>query len=332
MRQLVSQQRTVQIASISLHPEVAGGAVTEKGPPMPLSPRMYWAAALLAITAVTAGCSHDTKPEAAGSEATVSASIAVAEPTNTDVNGNGRPDSDPSDTDWPGRMTVVYEDASTPEAVAGRQFMETNNLLPQLADDINNTLKLPHDITLKGSQCGQPNDFWSPGDNAITMCYEDASNSVDVFTKLGDADPQKSAFHTELEAFYHETGHMVVDIYDLPTTGRDEDVADQASAYLLFRPNAEGVIDADSIEAIRDTARWYEASSGEVDDGALADVHSPDKARMYNFECWAYGADPGQSADLVSDGLLPKDRADGCEGEYAQLEKAWSTLLDPYLK
>ncbi len=295
-------------------------------------PPMCLAGAALSFAVLTAGCGHSTKPQAAQSETASTASVAVAEPTNTDVNGNGRADADPSDTEWPGKMTVVYEDATTPEAVAGRQFMETNNLLPQLADDINSTLKLPHDITLKGSQCGQPNDFWSPGDNAITMCYEDAANSVDVFTKLGDPDPEKSAFHTELEAFYHETGHMVVDIYDLPATGRNEDVADQASAYLLFRPNEQGVIDADSIEAIRDTARWYEASSGEVDDGALADVHSPDKARMYNFECWAYGADPGQSADLVNNGLLPKDRADGCEEEYDQLEKAWGTLLDPYLK
>jgi len=293
--------------------------------------------ALLTLALVVVGCGHGdkAKSESEPTKAEVTtAEIDAPQPTQTDVNGNGRPDSDPTDEDWPGRMTVVLEDATSPEAVRGRKFMEDNNLLQQLADDINSTLKLPFDITLKGSECGQPNDFWSSSDNAITMCYEDATNAVDVFTKLGDADPEKSAFGTELEAFYHETGHMVISIYDLPATGREEDVADQASTYLMLRP-VDGKIDSDSINAIKNTARLYKDSSdyrGEIDDGALADVHSPDRARMYNFECWAYGADPDQSADLVTDGLLPEDRAEGCQDEYEKLEHAWGTLLEPYLK
>ena len=32
---------------------------------------------------------------------------------------------------------------------------------------------------------------------------------------------------------------------------------------------------------------------------------------MYNLECWVYGADPVGNADLVSDGALPQDRAEG---------------------
>jgi hypothetical protein len=299
-------------------------------------PQTCSVAMFAAVAVLAAGCGHNTTPAAGKSETVSKTSISAPQPTETDVNKNGTPDSDPSDTAWPGKMTVVYEDATTPEAIAGRKFMEDNNFLPQLADDINTTLKLPYDVTVKGSECGQANDFWSSGENAITMCYEDASNSLDVFTKLNDPDPQKSTFHTELEAFYHETGHMVISLYDLPATGREEDVADQASIYLMFRPDEQGNIDPDSIEAIRDTARWYEASSAENDDevssDALADVHSPDKARMYNFECWAYGADPKQGADLVGDDKLPADRAEGCEDEYNQLEKAWGALLEPYLK
>lgn len=293
--------------------------------------------AMFATMAVlTAGCGHSATPQAAKSETSARTSISAPKPTDTDINDNGTPDSDPSDTSWPGKMTVTYEDVTTPEATAGRKFMEDNNLLHQLADDINNTLKLPHDVALKGAECGEPNDYWSSADNAITMCYEDAANALDIFTKLGDPDPVKSAFHTELEAFYHETGHMMISLYELPATGREEDVADQASIYLMFRPDSKGVIDPDSIEAIRDTARLYQESSdengGEVSSGALADVHSPDKARMYNFECWAYGADPKQTADLVGDDKLPQDRAEGCQDEYDQLERAWGTLLEPYLK
>ena len=34
----------------------------------------------------------------------------------------------PSDKDWPGKMTVIYEDATTPDAIRGRKFMQDNNL------------------------------------------------------------------------------------------------------------------------------------------------------------------------------------------------------------
>lgn len=293
--------------------------------------------AAAAMALVLAGCGHGdgAKGEPTHAKADVTtAEVVTASPTATDVNGNGRPDADPSDQDWPGTMRVVYEDASSQDAIRGRKFLEDNNLLPRLADDINSTLKLPFDITLKGSQCDEPNDFWSSSDSSITMCYEDATNALDVFTQLGDADPEISAFGTELEAFYHESGHMVISIYDLPATGREEDVADQASTYLMLRP-IDGKIDSDSIDAIKNTARLYRTSAderGEPDDGALADVHSPDKTRMYNFECWAYGADPSQSADLVTDGLLPEDRADGCQDEYDKLKHAWDTLLGPYMR
>jgi hypothetical protein len=37
-------------------------------------------------------------------------------------------------------------------------------------------------------------------------------------------------------------------------------------------------------------------------------------------------------AFLVKDGILPKDRAARCGGEFAQLSRSWSKLLGPYLK
>jgi hypothetical protein len=288
------------------------------------------------MVVLLSACGHDKAADDKESDAAVKTEIAAApSPTNTDVNNNGKPDSDASDKDWPGKMVVVFEDANSPEAIRGRKFMEDNNLLQQLADDINNTLKLPYDIPIKGSQCDEPNDFWSPGDKSMIMCYEDASNALDIFTKLGDADPANAAFNTELEAFYHESGHMVIDIYDLPATGREEDAADQVSTYMLLRPNPDGTIDPASIAAIKDTARLYQASAdpnNNIDDRSLADEHSPDKARMYNFECWAYGADPKQTQDLVGDGMLPEARAENCADEYEKLSSSWSTLLGPYFK
>jgi hypothetical protein len=198
-------------------------------------------------------CGHkgDAKSDAAPTPDVATAELAAPQPTATDLNGNGKPDKDPTDQDWPGKMAVVLGDADSPEATQGRTFMENTHLLNHLADDINKTLKLPFDVTLKGEQCGSPNDFWSPGDKTLTMCYEDATASIHTFEKLGYPDPEGAAFNTEAGFFYHEVGHMVIDIYDLPATGREEDIADEASAYLMLLQNDDGKVDPASIDSSR---------------------------------------------------------------------------------
>lgn len=128
---------------------------------------------------------------------------------------------------------------------------------------------------------------------------------------------------------------MAISVYDLPVTGREEDVADQLAAYILLTPGDDGQIDPESVQAVKDFARVFDASGAEtteVDPGALADEHSLDMQRVYNLDCWIYGSNPDANADLVTSGQLPEDRANGCQAEWEQLDQAWSTLLDPYFK
>lgn len=292
-------------------------------------------AATIALWVSGCGADH-SKPQAQVSSATSSAETSSTPPHQGDVNGNGTPDTSASDKDWPGKMTVTYENATSPAAIAGRNLIQQNHLLEDLADGINQSLKLPYDIPLIGKQCDEANAFWSPDDKTVTICYEDAADALDIYTKAGDADPQTAALNSEIATFYHETGHMVIDLYDLPTTGREEDDADQLAAYILLTPGPDGKIDPGSIQAVKDFAREFkgysEQKGDQIDEGQFADTHSLDKTRMYNLECWVYGADPADNADLVNEGLLPQDRADGCEAEYQKLSSSWDALLGPYFK
>ncbi|AFM17706.1 hypothetical protein Mycch_2949 [Mycolicibacterium chubuense NBB4] len=234
-----------------------------------------------------------------------------------------------------GRMVATYEGASSPEAVEGRTLMQNAHLLDTLATHANDLLTFPFDVPLLGSQCDVDNAFWDPSDKKVTICYEDAEHSLRIFKDADDTDPAKSAVNAEIATFYHELGHATIDIYDLPATGREEDVADQLAAYMLLEPDENGEIDPENVRAAKDYARMfraYAAERGEVGDDAFADEHPLNQARMYNFECWIYGSDPRANADIVADGLLPKRRAEGCEAEYNRLAQAWSALLAPHLK
>lgn len=232
-------------------------------------------------------------------------------------------------------MVATYQDASTPEALRGRELLEGDGALEDMADDINQTLILPYDIPLIGAQCDQPNAFWSPSDKTITICYEDTSNSERIFTELQEPDPAASAINAEWATFYHEVGHMAITIYDLPITGREEDVADQLAAYVLLQPDESGAPDADSVQAVKDFAKVFEVSGdedGPLGEGDFADEHTLNEARNYNLLCWIYGSNPDANADLVSAGELPDSRASGCQAEWQQLDNAWATLLDPHFR
>ncbi len=286
---------------------------------------------VLAAGLVVVGCGGTPKEEAEAPETS-----AAAEPSvkgKVDAENGGAPEA-PADGPG-GTMIVTYEDADSPEAINGRKIQQENRMLEDLADDINQTLNLPNDITLRGAQCGAPNAYWSEADNAITMCYEDTDWSLGVFTKAGDADPLQSALGSEYTTFYHETGHMTISIYDLPVTGREEDVADQAAAYLLLTPGEDGKVDPESVQSVKDFARAFAALAEvqtEFTAEDMADEHSLNLQRVYNMECWIYGSNPDANGDLVANGQLPEDRASGCPAEWQQLDEAWSTLLEPHWK
>lgn len=266
------------------------------------------AAAALATAVFAAGCGADGPAEGA------TASSAAAES---------------------GIMVATYEDATSPEAIAGQTLMQNANLLEDLAASANELLDFPFDIPLLGAQCDVDNAFWDPSGKTMTICYEDAEHSLRIFTANEDPDPDKSAVNAEIATFYHELGHATIDIYDLPTTGREEDVADQLAAYMLLEPDENGEVDVEEVQAAKDYARMFRAYAeerGEVGEDVFADEHPLDQARMYNFQCWIYGSDPTANADVVDDGLLPPRRAQGCEAEYNKLAQAWSALLAPHLK
>ncbi|WP_082135527.1 DUF4344 domain-containing metallopeptidase [Mycobacterium sp. EPa45] len=266
-----------------------------------------------------------------GEEKAESSDVSAASQT---PKANGPTDTPASDASG-GKMVVTYDDAASPDAQNGKKLLQDNKVLEDLAEDINQSLKLPVDIPLHGSQCDQANAFWSPDKKTITICYEDADLGQKIFTKAGDKDPVASAIGSEDATFYHEAGHMAITLYNLPITGKEEDAADQLAAYILLTPGDNGKVDTESLKAITNFARAFQASASartELGAADMADVHSLDQQRVYNLQCWIYGSNPEANADMVTEGGLPQERAQGCADEWKQVSHAWSTLLDDHWK
>ena len=133
----------------------------------------------------------------------------------------------------------------------------------------------------------------------------------------------------------HEVGHALIDVYQLPVTGLEENVADQFASLMLSYTYDESTGDYSiGQDMLYNVGTWFwisnELYSVNPDDYPFWDTHNLDIQRFYNISCYAYGSDPQYNQDLVDEGYLPEDRAYWCEEEYLVMERAWSFLLKDF--
>ena len=98
------------------------------------------------------------------------------------------------------------------------------------------------------------------------------------------------------------------DMLQVPVLGREEDAADQVSAYIMLHLGK-----AEARRLIGGTAYAYKT---EVDAATappamkqFADAHGTPAQRFYNLLCIAYGADAQLFGDMVEEAHLPKEQS-----------------------
>jgi hypothetical protein len=129
-----------------------------------------------------------------------------------------------------------------------------------------------------------------------------------------------------LGIFYHEMGHALIDVLQMPVFGQEEDAADVASILLidlLFEPEF-------ALGMAYDVANgfWAEAQMNAEYETPYWDVHGPDAQRFYNTVCLFYGGDPETREDFAQDMELPPERAEYCPDEYALAADSWGAVFD----
>ncbi len=128
--------------------------------------------------------------------------------------------------------------------------------------------------------------------------------------------------------FYHELGHAIIDIEEVPIFGQEEDAADVFSIFLIDVLFEE----QDSLQLAYDVAIGFWAEAVLREDGGHGipwwGVHGIDEQRFYNTVCIYYGALPEERQTFIEDMQLPDERAETCPDEYDQADAAWGGILD----
>lgn len=210
-----------------------------------------------------------------------------------------------------------------------RMTADDRKALQEVADEMNKVFLLPRDIYLSVNDCGVANAFYDPDAKEIILCTELVADFEKAFAKefKNKQEAEQAVDDSTVFVFFHELGHALIDIYDLPVTGKEEDAVDQLSTLIVADGSPDG-----AASVFNGALAFAITDEGELDDSAFWDEHSLGRQRFYNIICLLYGQDPKTHKDLVKQNILPNERAQRCPSEYQRAEKAWGTLLSPHMK
>ena len=233
-----------------------------------------------------------------------------------------------------GDFQIVFEPPQDQKMQPFYKVVTQRGRFAELVNDLNDTFALPQDITIH-FQAGDPNDvFYDPAARQIVISYEFVAFITAVFRAndyiTAEDAPENIGPVMDVveEALYHEIGHALVHVLDIPMTGKEEDAVDALAAVMisLVLEEPENLIPSAHFYAMLADART------EIAEEEFWDEHALHEQRYYNLICWVYGSDPEKFADIIAAEGLGRDRADQCPAEYQQLAKSWLTLLTPFLK
>ena len=227
----------------------------------------------------------------------------------------------------PGRFIVTF---GTPRNADERFLVSLLRAaqLPQVFNELGKHLILPHNITIR-VQGGANGPYYNPHTRTIILNHPFSALVLKVFEQeYPKIQPHRlGELFAELEYFvlFHEVGHALVDQWDLPVVGREEDAVDAFSTIFM----TEFVDQGDFALAGADFF-YYLAGTHQLKDVDFADEHSFDKQRAYSIACWVYGSNTQRYGFLRS--VLPAGRRVRCPDEYRRLKRAWFSFLRPHVR
>jgi hypothetical protein len=228
-----------------------------------------------------------------------------------------------------GQVRYEYQDPANATQKNIRDRLQELRILERLSEFLS-PLRLPRPLTLTVQGCdGRVNAYYWR--DKVMVCYEYFDFLLKVAPEMPT--PEGLTRHEALagmtaDVFLHETGHAVFDMLEVPFLGREEDAADEFSAYVLLQRAKEDARRLILGVAYLGSKQAQQEMSSEAQQ---ADIHELPAQRYYNVLCMAYGDDPNLFADAIQYWHLPETRAKNCHYEYLRYQYAFRALISPYV-
>jgi hypothetical protein len=284
------------------------------------------------------------------------------------------PGAEAGDTIGAHGFKITYEETAVEGIDEVRDLLQRDGNFQEVFDEVAAQIALPRDVPIIFRDCGEPSAFWTPENKTVTMCYELISLYNTSYEQietpeqgfLQQASVEQVVTATTLFVMLHELGHGLIDLFDLPITGKEEDAADQFATIVLISSDEED----DKLEERPSRlallgAYFFQRLAHSPDSltrQILSNEHALAQQRYYEVMCLVLGSntnvygpvislgvqmvfDAAQSyPNLVRDGsidewlertddlnILPYKRALRCEREFKRYNASWDYLIDTFM-
>lgn len=135
------------------------------------------------------------------------------------------------------------------------------------------------------------------------------------------------AINNVTTSLYHEFGHLLIDQFEWPVLGREENAADTIMTMLLVDEGEDAAaIAADAVRGyMRSSARYRETVPANHD---FRGEHELEVQRGFLMACLLVGADRETYLPLAEEIELGENRTDACREDARLAERSWSALKD----
>jgi uncharacterized membrane protein YhaH (DUF805 family) len=224
-------------------------------------------------------------------------------------------------------IKITYVRPINPSNQATYARLKERQVLEELSAFLS-PLYLPYELRISTVECGVPNSYYTHG-SGVYICYE---LSAYISRMSRTIEPPKGFTRQDVivgvfvQIALHEVGHAVFDMLKVPVFGREEDAADQIAAFVMLNFGKDL-----ARRTLTGAEQFWQAIDAPLSRTAFADEHGTPLQRFYNLLCIAYGGQPDTFKDLVEAGMLPKQRAARCGGEYEQAKLAFTKTIWPHV-
>jgi hypothetical protein len=226
-----------------------------------------------------------------------------------------------------GRISVVYPGAKSAEGKFLDKLFKETKPIEALAESFNRRFLLPRDILIVVGETGEINCCYVGSQHRVYISYDFLWFLTKLFRTIeSENDARGDAMGAMFFVVLHEMGHALIGELDLPTTGREEDAADDFAVLTLNQMGKTGQVYAEAAAKL-----FHIMGSGKhAKDLLYWDEHSLDMQRFYSIFGMLYGCDSNRYQWISK--FVPARTLSVHQGEHDYKQRSWKRLLAPHLR